>query len=77
LTLLGAVNVAQVGKKSEQGLVGLSAVKDHRVYRIPSVPWDWFDRPPSVNRLIGVRWLAQVLYPDRAKLDGLLKGALP
>ena len=22
------------------------------------------DRPPSINRLLGLRWLAKVLYPD-------------
>jgi iron complex transport system substrate-binding protein len=110
LDLLGGKNVAQVGQKSEMGLVGMSsvsfeqlatwnpgviiatdnplagggffgqltgdpawaslgAVKAKRVYRIPAAPWDWFDRPPSVNRLIGVRWLGQVLYPDLAKQD--------
>ena len=28
------------------------------------VPYGWIDFPPSVNRLIGVRWLARVLYPE-------------
>ena len=26
------------------------------------LPFGWFDRPPSANRLIGVKWLASVLY---------------
>jgi iron complex transport system substrate-binding protein len=31
----------------------------------PRRPFGWLDEPPSVNRLIGVRWLAGVLYPER------------
>ncbi|QGP93958.1 hypothetical protein MGLY_33830 [Neomoorella glycerini] len=42
----------------------LRAVKNHRVYQVPHGPFNWFDRPPSVNRIIGVKWLANLLYPD-------------
>ncbi|AOY77794.1 ABC transporter substrate-binding protein [Clostridium formicaceticum] len=48
---------------------GLKAVKDKRVYQIPSYPFDWFDRPPSVNRIIGVKWLANLLYPEFVDID--------
>lgn len=48
---------------------GIKAVKDKRVYQIPAYPFDWFDRPPSVNRIIGVKWLANLLYPDAVKVD--------
>ena len=30
----------------------------------PKYPFGWFDRPPGVNRLIGIYWLASVLYPE-------------
>ncbi|MBV9077139.1 MAG: iron ABC transporter substrate-binding protein, partial [Methylobacteriaceae bacterium] len=30
----------------------------------PKLPFGWVDFPPSVNRLIGLRWLGRVLYPD-------------
>ena len=43
---------------------GLRAVRAGRVYQVPALPFGWFDAPPGANRLIGVRWLAQVLYPD-------------
>ena len=43
---------------------GVSAVRDKRVYLLPELPWGWFDSPPAVNRLIGVRFLAAKLYPD-------------
>ncbi|MDR2673640.1 MAG: ABC transporter substrate-binding protein [Opitutaceae bacterium] len=45
------------------------AVAAGRVYVIPSEPFNWFDRPPSVNRLIGLKWLASVLHPDRVSHD--------
>ncbi|MEQ8506175.1 MAG: iron ABC transporter substrate-binding protein [Rhodospirillales bacterium] len=47
----------------------LRAVKDGRVYLSPTIPWGWFDRPPSANRLIGLHWLLAVLYPDRFLAD--------
>ena len=43
---------------------GLRAVRTGRVYQVPALPFGWFDAPPGANRLIGIRWLAQVLYPD-------------
>ena len=34
------------------------------VYVPPDVPFGWFDAPPSLNRLLGVQWLARILHPD-------------
>lgn len=48
---------------------GIKAVRNKKVYSIPNRPFDWFDRPPSVNRIIGVKWLANLLYPQYVKLD--------
>lgn len=45
---------------------GVRAVRNHRVYLAPDLPFGWFDRPPSVNRLMGVKWLLAVLYPRHA-----------
>ncbi len=42
----------------------LQAVKAGRVYLSPTLPFGWFDRPPSANRLMGLHWLLAVLYPD-------------
>ena len=39
---------------------GIKAVKDRRVYKSPTAPFGWFDSPPGINRLIGVRWLRSV-----------------
>lgn len=42
----------------------LNAVRSGRVYRIPSVPFGFMGSPPSVNRMIGIRWLGHITYPD-------------
>jgi iron complex transport system substrate-binding protein len=40
----------------------LPAVRAHRVYRAPLDPFGWIDEPPAANRLLGLNWLASVLY---------------
>lgn len=47
----------------------LKAVESNKIYKIPHAPFNWFDRPPSVNRIIGIKWLAQLLYPDYFTYD--------
>jgi len=49
----------------------VAAVRAGRVYLAPKRPFGWFDRPPSVNRLIGVRWLLHLFHPER--MDGGLR----
>ncbi len=43
----------------------IPAVQHHRVYLVPQSPYPWFDRPPGINRIIGIPWTAKVLYPDK------------
>lgn len=50
---------------------GIAAVQSRRVHCAPALPFGWLDGPPGVNRLIGVRWLVERLYPGHALLDGL------
>lgn len=50
---------------------GIRAVQEGRVYRIPREPFNWFDRPPSFMRLLGVRWLANRLHPTRYPFDAI------
>ncbi len=42
----------------------VTAVREGRVHLSPKVPFGWVDFPPSVNRLIGLRWLGKILYPN-------------
>jgi iron complex transport system substrate-binding protein len=45
------------------------AVMAKRVYLAPRLPFGWIDAPPSINRYIGLRWIARLLYPDRFPED--------
>lgn len=47
----------------------IKAVKDNRVVYIPRAPFSWFDRPPSFMRILGLRWLTHLLYPERFSTD--------
>jgi iron complex transport system substrate-binding protein len=42
----------------------VKAVRDGRVHLSPKMPFGWVDFPPSVNRLIGLWWLAKIIYPE-------------
>lgn len=45
------------------------AVVNKRVHLAPTAPFGWIDGPPSINRLIGLAWLANVLHGDRFPFD--------
>ncbi|GGC78806.1 ABC transporter substrate-binding protein [Enterococcus wangshanyuanii] len=47
----------------------LTAVKENRVYQIPLSPYNFLGSPPSVNRIIGMQWLGQLIYPEQYQLD--------
>jgi iron complex transport system substrate-binding protein len=48
---------------------GIKAVRDARVYLAPTAPFGWIDRPPSLNRIIGLKWVAGLFYPDKLAHD--------
>lgn len=58
---------AEVGSRPEWAAV--PAVAEGRVFLAPGSPFGFIDAPPSVNRLIGLRWLMHRFYPDQAEGD--------
>lgn len=42
----------------------IRAVKREEVYEIPNKPFNWLDRPPSVNRILGLKWAGNLIYPE-------------
>ncbi|ETX27306.1 ABC transporter substrate-binding protein [Roseivivax isoporae LMG 25204] len=48
---------------------GIEAVENGRVYLSPTAPFGWIDRPPSLNRMMGLIWMARLFYPDRWEGD--------
>lgn len=55
--------------KSDPMWAGMRAVQEGRVYLSPVLPFGWIDRPPSLNRIIGLEWMAATFYPDRYQID--------
>lgn len=52
---------------------GVKAVQNKKVYLSPQSPFKWLDKPTGANMIIGIPWVAKILYPDKFKnLD--LKG---
>lgn len=57
------------GITSDPDWKDISAVKNNKVYEIPCAPFSWFDRPPSINRVLGLKWLGNLLYPEVYNYD--------
>ena len=47
----------------------LQAVQTGKVYGTPNAPFSWVDRPPGPNRIVGVRWLSGLIYPEYLNFD--------
>ena len=42
----------------------LKAVQNQQVYGTPNAPVSWMDRPMGPNRIVGIRWLSGLIYPE-------------
>lgn len=51
----------------------LSAVRNNAYYEIPGLPYNWMSNPPSVNMVLGIWWLGNLLYPDIYDYDMIQK----
>ncbi len=47
----------------------LSAIRSGNYYEIPGMPYNWLSNPPSINMLLGVWWLGNLLYPQYYDYD--------
>ena len=56
--------ISRATVRSDPVWAPVSAVRAGRVHLSPKLPFGWVDFPPSVNRLIGLWWLAKILYPE-------------
>ena len=54
---------------TDKGWSGLDAVKNGKVYKIPVAPYSAMANPPSVNRVFGVLWLGNILYPEQYDIN--------
>jgi len=55
--------------RTQPGWQKLAAVLGKHAFAAPTLPWGWLGEPPSVNRLIGLRWMQSVLFPKEAAMD--------
>lgn len=56
--------------RQDAGWRSLAAVRAGRLLLAPSLPFGWLDGPPSVNRLLGIPWLAGLLRSARPAPPG-------
>ena len=61
VTLDGIYDIIAQGDESWSEL---TAVKNNTYYEIPGIPYCWMSGPPSVNRVLGIWWLGNLVYPD-------------
>lgn len=47
----------------------LDAVKNGKIFKIPTAPYSFMSSPPSVNRMIGIEWLGSLVYPETYTTD--------
>ncbi len=59
----------RVTKRPDPAWRSVKAVADKRVHLAPTAPFGWIDRPPSLNRLIGLAWLANIFHGQRLPFD--------
>ena len=48
---------------------GVNAIKNGTYYEVPVGPYNWMGFPPSVQRMLGMMWMAKLLYPESADYD--------
>ena len=48
---------------------GITAIRTGEYYEVPMGPYNWMGFPPSVQRVLGMLWMAKLLYPDAADYD--------
>jgi iron complex transport system substrate-binding protein len=53
--------------KTEPAGANVEAVRRGRVFLSPSLPYGWIDAPPSVNRILGLQWLARLFFRRGSK----------
>ena len=47
----------------------ITAIKTGEYYEVPMGPYNWMGFPPSVQRVLGMLWMAKLLYPEAADYD--------
>jgi iron complex transport system substrate-binding protein len=54
---------------SDKTWAQVPAVRSGRVYEVPAKPYEWCNKPPSVQTVLGVLWMGNLLAPDIYDFD--------
>ena len=49
---------------SDPAWAQLTAISTGKYYEVPGVPYNWLSGPPSMNMILGVWWLGNLIYPE-------------
>lgn len=49
---------------TEPAWMELDAVKNGKFYEAPAYPYNWISNPPSMNMILGIWWLGNLIYPQ-------------
>lgn len=75
IVVIGEAKADISGKSAASAIRGnpdyasLKAVQEQKVYGAPNAPFSWVDRPSGPNRIIGIRWLSGLIYPEYLNFD--------
>lgn len=47
----------------------VDAVAKGNYFEVPNDPYNWVGMPPSINRVLGIQWMAHLFYPNVFKYD--------
>ncbi len=47
----------------------MRAIREGRYYLVPTDPYNWLSNPPSLNMVLGIYWLGNLLYPQYFDYD--------
>ena len=47
----------------------VTAIQKGAYYEVPMGPYNWMGFPPSAQRILGMLWMAKLLYPEAADYD--------
>ncbi|MCY1152508.1 MAG: ABC transporter substrate-binding protein [Sphaerochaetaceae bacterium] len=53
----------------ESPFFDLTAMQNNHTYLVPEGPFNWIDRPAAINRILGIQWLANLIYPNIYDID--------
>lgn len=55
--------------ENEDGWKELDAIKNGKYYEVPDSPYNWLSMPPSMNMILGIWWLGNLIYPEYYNYD--------